>query len=153
MLQLLWRSQPPMTAPPSGPPRSWSGNGSGGSVTSPNGHGVGPNGHQQLQHQQLQQAYGAPPSFAPPMGPPSSGNGFAPPMAMHDGPPTSGNGLAPAIAPPMSAPGQVRGAVHIGGVGAKCGMGCFGGLYLVARSWERCVAGTVRRRLRCGDQG
>jgi len=103
------------------------------------------------------------------VGPPTSGNGFGQARSNggqgtygggaampQSGPPSTaafGGGGGQGLAPPMSAPGQVRGAVHIGGVGAKCGMGCFGGLYLVARSWERCVAGTVRRRLRCGDQG
>lgn len=110
-------AQPSMAAPPAGPPRSWSGNGNGAVGAPPRSNGGGPNGQQQ------QQAYGAPPSFAPPTGPPMSGNGAAPgsngglggygggasmprvastPMALYGG--GGGRGLAP----PMSAPGQVR---------------------------------------------
>lgn len=117
---ILHAHQPSMTAPPAGPPRTWSGNtnGSYSSAPPPLSSGGGQNGLHQ-------QAYGAPPSFAPPMGPPSSANGYGPqstgggqgvyvggesmpraasaPMSMDGG--GGGPGLA---SPMMGAPGQVR---------------------------------------------
>lgn len=105
-------AQPSMAAPPAGPPRSWSGNGNSALGSPPSG--AGPNGQQRQT-----QAYGAPPSFAPPMGPPSSGNGIGPgsngglggygggaPMPRVSSTPTALHGRG--MAPPMSAPGQVR---------------------------------------------
>lgn len=137
-------AQPSMVAPPAGPPRSWSGNGTGVLGAPPSGGG--PNGQQQLQ----QQAYGAPPSFAPPMGPPSSGNGIG--AGSNGGPGRYGGeasmprvastpmGLYGAsgsrgVAPPMSAHGQVRAASwHLEGSQVAHGFG-FG-------QWSVCSAGS-----------
>lgn len=117
-----------MTAPPTGPPRSWSGHGNGnGNGTAgvfPPG-GVGLNGQQLQQHGQ-KLSYGAPPSFAPPMGPPSSssGNGVGPGPSVGQGGyggssmarvasmPAGVYGGGQGAAPPVSAPGQVRGVLQ-----------------------------------------
>ncbi|CAM9100724.1 unnamed protein product [Ectocarpus fasciculatus] len=125
-------AKPSMTAPPTGPPRSWSGHGNGngnGNGTAgvfPPG-GVGPNGQQQGQ----KLAYGAPPSFAPPMGPPSSGNGVGPgssggqggyggaSMARVPSMPAGVYGGGQGAAPPMSAPGQYQGGYSNGGMPAS----------------------------------
>lgn len=114
-------AQPSVTAPPAGPPRTWSGNGNGAYAPPPPPPNSGG------------QAYGAPPSFAPPMGPPSSGNGIGPPSMGGQGvyggresmPHTAsttplalnGGGGGRGLAPPMGAPGQVREAFLAKGCG------------------------------------
>lgn len=97
-----------MSAPPAGPPLTWSGNGTG--IAAP----TGGNGH----------AHHAPPGFLPPQGPPSSSSGVGVGVVGNGGH-AFGNGTAPqsapmygargSAAPPMAAPGQVRGRVGVGG--------------------------------------
>ena len=91
-----------MSAPPAGPPLTWSGNGAG-TATPVNAAGNGHTHHHQ-----------APPAFPPPQGPPSSSNGIG---AVGNGGHAFGNGAAPqsapmygaraSAAPMMAAPGQV----------------------------------------------
>lgn len=135
-----------MSAPPAGPPLTWSGNGNG---TAAAAAAAGGNGHAHHAH--------TPPGFPPPQGgPPNSTSGVGVGVgAVRNGGHAFGNGAAPqsapmygargSAAPPMAAPGQVRVGVGVRvevGVGVGEARCCFvfffsSGLLCLFRGWVR----------------